>query len=221
MFYISLALAFLAKGPIGWTPLLTLVLMNFITGIPRRRFAFVRGILLMLALVALWGVPALLRTHGDFFRIGIGRHVIGRSFGAIGGHGASSPGLYLLFLPFYFVTIFLTFFPWSLKLPWLAKKLWRERDAIDSYLIAGSLVIFGIFTLVTTRLVHYTLPAFPLLALLLGRAFARQENEQICPALGVGHGADLSSLRPFSFPFYQSDLASARADCAGTQQSPT
>ena len=76
----------------------------------------------MLAIVALWGVPALIQTHGEFFRIGIGRHVVGRSFGAMEGHGANSLGVYLLLLPFYFVTIFASFFPWSIKLPALAKK---------------------------------------------------------------------------------------------------
>ncbi len=169
LFYVSLALAFLAKGPIGWTPLLTVAAINWATKVPAHRFAFVRGILLNLALVALWGVPALIKTHGEFFRIGIGRHVVERSFLAIGGHGASSTWLYLLLLPFYFVTVFLTFFPWSLKLPWLANAIRRERDLVDSYLVTGTLVIFAIFTLVTTRLVHYVLPAFPLLALLLAR----------------------------------------------------
>src|SRR5439155_1993172 len=89
-FYVALALGFLAKGPIAWTPLLTIAAIKCfwrdieIVG----RFKFVRGILLMLAIVALWGVPALIQTHGEFFRIGIGRHVVGRSFGAMEGHGA-------------------------------------------------------------------------------------------------------------------------------------
>ena len=37
------------------------------------------------------------------------------------GHGASSLGMYVLLLPFYFVTVFVSFFPWSIKLPWLTK----------------------------------------------------------------------------------------------------
>jgi 4-amino-4-deoxy-L-arabinose transferase-like glycosyltransferase len=177
VFYVSLAFAFLAKGPIGWTPLLTVAAMRFLTGMPVRGFAFVRGMFLTLALVAVWGLPALIQTHGEFFRIGIGRHVVERSFGAIGGHGASSLGIYLLLLPFYFVTVFLTFFPWSLKLPWLTTRIWRRRDVVDSYFIAGTLVIFAIFTLVTTRLVHYVLPAFPLMSLLLARWFAKENSE--------------------------------------------
>jgi hypothetical protein len=84
------------------------------------------------------------------------------------GHGASSLGMYLVTLPFYFVTVFLSFFPWSLKLPWLAKHL-RTRDVVDNYFVTGIALVFGIFTLVTTKLPHYTLPALPLLALLMAR----------------------------------------------------
>ena len=98
--------------------------------------------------------------------------MIGRSFGAMEGHGANSLGVYLLLLPFYFVTVFASFFPWSIKLPWLARRLWKKRDEIDNYLFSGTAVIFVIFTLVKTKLPHYTLPAFPLLALLLARHLA-------------------------------------------------
>jgi hypothetical protein len=65
-------------------------------------------------------------------------------------------------------------------LPWLVRRLWRNEKAgvdapgysgklIDEYLLAGIGIIFVIFTLVSTKLPHYTLPAFPLLALLLAR----------------------------------------------------
>src|SRR5206468_11053760 len=155
-----------------------------------RRFKVAYGILLMLALVALWGIPALIQTRGEFFTVGIGRHVIGRSFATMEGHGANSPAMYLLLLPFYFVTVFVSFFPWSIKSPWLARKLWRQQkigvidlrqgyggqDAagyseklIDKYLLWGIAIIFIIFTLIKTKLPHYTLPAFPLLSLLLAR----------------------------------------------------
>jgi 4-amino-4-deoxy-L-arabinose transferase-like glycosyltransferase len=170
-FYVALALGFLAKGPIAWTPLLTLAAMKFFVRDVElaKCFKFVRGVLLMLAIVALWGVPALIQTHGEFFKIGIGRHVVGRSFGAMEGHGANSLAVYLLLLPFYFVTVFASFFPWSIKLPSVARKLWRDRDKIDIYLLAGAGIIFVIFSLIKTKLPHYTLPAFPLLSLLLTR----------------------------------------------------
>ena len=195
VFYLSLAFGFLAKGPIGWISLLTVGLtMIFLRETPfARRFAFGRGLLLMLSIVALWGIPALIQTHGQFFVVGIGRHVIGRSLATMEGHGANSLGMYLLLLPFYFVTIFLSFFPWSIKLPWLIRTLWDEKKArtirlrqgyggqadpdysankIDNYLVIGIAIIFVVFTLVKTKLPHYTLPAFPLLALLLARRLA-------------------------------------------------
>jgi hypothetical protein len=81
--------------------------------------------------------------------------------------------------------VFISFFPWSIKLPWLVRKLWRERNArfaggndgetryrgnlIDLYLLTGIAIVFIIFTFVSTKLPHYTLPAFPLLALLVAR----------------------------------------------------
>jgi 4-amino-4-deoxy-L-arabinose transferase-like glycosyltransferase len=182
IFYLSLALGFLAKGPIAWTPLLTVAVVIMYTRDWQlaARLKFVPGILLTLVVVALWGIPALIETHGEFFSIGIGRHVIGRSFTTMEGHGASSLGVYVLLLPFYFVTVFISFFPWSIKLPWLVRRLWRgwtagvndpgySGNVIDTYLLTGIAIIYVIFSLVSTKLPHYTLPAFPLLALLLTR----------------------------------------------------
>jgi 4-amino-4-deoxy-L-arabinose transferase-like glycosyltransferase len=181
-FYVALALGFLAKGPVAWVPLLTVGMTIIFARDAQlaRRFKFVYGILLTLAVIVLWGIPALIQTRGEFFKVGIGRHVIGRSFATMEGHGANSPAMYLLLLPFYFVTVFVSFFPWSIKLPWLVRKLRRERKAgiadpgyswnsIDKYLVTGIAIIFIIFTLIKTKLPHYTLPAFPLLALLLAR----------------------------------------------------
>jgi 4-amino-4-deoxy-L-arabinose transferase-like glycosyltransferase len=189
MFYLSLAFGFLAKGPIGWIPLLTvgLTMIHLRETQLAHQFAFARGLLLMLLVVALWAIPALIQTHGQFFVVGIGRHVIGRSLASMEGHGANSFGMYLLLLPFYFVTIFLSFFPWSIKLPWLIRKLLGEKKAgitnpddngnkIDNYLVIGIAIIFVIFTLVRTKLPHYTLPAFPLLALLLARRFTAENG---------------------------------------------
>jgi 4-amino-4-deoxy-L-arabinose transferase-like glycosyltransferase len=180
IFYLALALAFLAKGPIGWTPLLTLACAKFFLRDVKlnSRFWFIPGLLLTLGIVALWGVPALIRTNGEFFNVGIGKHVVERSVVAMEGHGAKSFSSYLFSLPFYFLAIFLTFFPWSIKLPWLTRKLWRERDPLDKYLIAGAAVVFIVFTLVKTKLPHYTLPAFPLLALLLAKSLPTLPNAE-------------------------------------------
>jgi 4-amino-4-deoxy-L-arabinose transferase-like glycosyltransferase len=212
IFYSSLAFAFLAKGPIGWIPLFTVLSTKFFWVEPKlnSRFRFLAGSLLMLTIVALWGIPALNRTQGQFFVIGIGRHVIGRSFAAMEGHGADSLGLYLLLLPFYFVTVFFSFFPWSIKLPWLTTNLWKSRNKVDNYLIAGTAIVFIIFTLVKTKLPHYTLPAFPLLALLLARRLASENAARFLRKCAVvsasAYLAIAVGIPPFVsrfFPAYQ------------------
>jgi 4-amino-4-deoxy-L-arabinose transferase-like glycosyltransferase len=173
IFYVSLALGFLAKGPVAWIPLVTVGFAKWFYKEEdfNARFRFFLGIPLTLAIVGAWGVPALMRTNGDFFRVGIIHHVIGRSFAPMEGHGASSPAMYFALLPFYFVTLFVSFFPWSTKLPALWSDLRTNRDATDKFLLSGIGLVFGIFTLLQTKLPHYTLPAFPLIALLLARRF--------------------------------------------------
>ncbi|PYK73986.1 MAG: hypothetical protein DME42_05460, partial [Verrucomicrobia bacterium] len=146
----------------------------------------------------LWGIPALVQTHGEFFRVGIGRHVVQRSIATMEGHGASSAWMYLALLPFYFVTVFATFFPWSIKLPALWKNLRAHRDSTDQFLLAGALIIFGIFTLVQTKLPHYTLPAFPLLALLVARRF---ESLRLSRALPVAATMVYLAIALFVSPF--------------------
>src|SRR5213595_2368110 len=199
IFYISLAFAFLAKGRIVWAALLTVAIAQrfYRQDHFAERFKFVRGLLLMLALVCLWGIPALVRTHGEFFRVGIGKHVVERSVATMEGHGASSVWMYLALLPFYFLTVFASFFPWSIKLPALWKKLRAQRDRTDQFLLAGALIIFGIFTLVQTKLPHYTLPVFPLLALLLARRF---EVLRLSPALPIATAALFLAVAVFATP---------------------
>jgi len=235
IFYLSLGLGFLAKGPIAWTPLLTVAVLIIYTRNWQavRRFKFAPGVLLTLVVVALWGIPALIQTHGEFFTVGIGRHVVSRSFTTLEGHGANSVAMYLLLLPFYFVTIFVSFFPWSIKLPWLVQKLWRERkvgvihlrqgyggqaaagysgNLTDTYLITGIAIIFTIFTFVSTKLPHYTLPAFPLLALLLARYWRPAANSRlslfasiaaITACVWIAIALLVSSMVSRLFPAYQ------------------
>jgi 4-amino-4-deoxy-L-arabinose transferase-like glycosyltransferase len=170
-FYVSLGFGFLAKGPLGWVPLLTVFSTKiFLRDVSlTRRFWFVTGMLGAFAIVCTWGIPALIYTNGEFFEVGIGRHVVERSFGPMEGHGGQSLQSYLLTLPFYFVAVFFSFFPWSIKLPALIRHLWRQRDGIDNYLLSGILIVFLIMSAVKTKLPHYTLIVFPLLSLLLAR----------------------------------------------------
>jgi 4-amino-4-deoxy-L-arabinose transferase-like glycosyltransferase len=212
-FYLALGLAFLAKGPLGWIPLLTVLSTKlFVRGQSlTRRFWFISGMLGTFAIVCTWGIPALIRTNGEFFSVGIGRHVVERSFIVMEGHGANSWNTYLAAMPFYFVTLFISFFPWSIKLPALAKHLWRQRDAIDKYLLSGILIVFIIMSLVKTKLPHYTLPAFPLLSLLLARhLFDLGGSPRFAPrAAAIACGVSLS-LAIIVFPLVAPTFPSAQ-----------
>ncbi len=172
LFWGLLAVGFLAKGPIAWVP----IGMAAWTAAKMDRQSrpgaagWCAGVLLMLALVGIWGIPALVLTHGQFAAVGLGKHVVLRSIEPMEGHGATTWWSYPAMLPYYFVTVWLSFFPWSIWLPPAALWLWRRRKdwrLEETYLVTGIVLVFGIFTLSWTKLPHYTLPAFPFMALLL------------------------------------------------------
>jgi hypothetical protein len=182
VFFTSLALGFLAKGPVAWLAGLPAILLacgrlsspSDPASPWRQPRLWWFGGALTLGLVAIWGIPALLATRGEYFQVGIGKHVVARSVGVLEGHGLKGLLGYVCSLPFYGLTLLVGFLPWS---PWLVRLVWRARTAapqspIDRYLLAGIAGVFVVFTLIRTKLPHYTLPAFPLIALWLGKAIA-------------------------------------------------
>jgi 4-amino-4-deoxy-L-arabinose transferase-like glycosyltransferase len=173
IFYIALAFGFLAKGPVAWLPLGGMML-----GRALRPNAFrlplnetIVGLCVAVALVAFWGGPALAQTGGQFWAVGMGEHVFNRSLGVINGHGPKDTAQYLLSMPLYFLTFFASFFPWSFRVPATVRNWWpdRRRDDLGWFLLVNALIVFIVFSLVKTKLPHYTMPAFPLIALWLAR----------------------------------------------------
>lgn len=165
-----LAGGFLAKGPVAWLPVATLAVSGFRLRQPLRfHAAWLASLLLAAAIVLVWAFPALQRTDGEFFKVGIGKHVVDRSFNVMEGHGLGGLLGYLATTPLYLLTIFASFFPGSVFLPWLARQVWNRKVAapLHFYLLANFLAVFAVFSLVSTKLPHYILPGFPFLALLL------------------------------------------------------
>ena len=115
MFYVSLGLGFLAKGPLAWLPIGGLLLGRCLmpAAFRLKPLEMLAGLILSLLIVSAWGIPALVATNGEFFRIGIGRHVVQRSVGVLEGHGGKNIVSYVVSLPLYLVTFFFSFFPWA------------------------------------------------------------------------------------------------------------
>jgi 4-amino-4-deoxy-L-arabinose transferase-like glycosyltransferase len=179
-FYITLALGFLAKGPVAWLPFGGLLL-----GRAFRKNSFrlpltetVVGLVVTVALASLWGIPALVQTGGQYFDIGMGEHVFKRSIAVNDSHGIAGTLGFIALLPLYFVTFFVSFFPWSTRVPSALRRWWpeRQRDDLGWYLLMQTALVFGVFSLVTTKLPHYTMPAFPCVALWLARQISAEEK---------------------------------------------
>lgn len=164
--WLSLALGFLAKGPIALAvPALTAILARAFLGrrkLPWRRLGAVWGVPVMLAVVGAWGIPALVRTGGAFWDVGIGEHVVRRGVESFNERPV---------VPFYYLlTVFLSLFPWSPMLGQAVVELRRNwRDDQNRFLLAWILGPFLVFSFYTTQLPHYTMPAFPALLLLMFR----------------------------------------------------
>jgi len=148
--------------------------------------------LLAIAIVAAWGIPALEETHCEFLYVGIGKHVVGRSVVAMEGHGAKGLAGYLLMLPMFFGIVLINFLPWAVWLPKTVKDYWIRRRSLspeEGYLALSVLLVFAVFTLVQTKLPHYILPAFPALAIVVARSLILAKDattSRWLPRLGLG-----------------------------------
>jgi 4-amino-4-deoxy-L-arabinose transferase-like glycosyltransferase len=179
--YLVLALGFaggfLAKGPEAWLPLVALLWCG-----RGRRTGVVLGFVGGLAIVLIWGAPAYVETHGDYLWLSWKAGIQDRLWGSDQGHGASSLGAYVLELPYYILLFWISALPWSVLILMRGRKLFSgwTLDLADTYLLLNVVPLFVIFTLMATKLPHYTLPAFPMLALLFAR---RWVAAQLSPSL--------------------------------------
>jgi 4-amino-4-deoxy-L-arabinose transferase-like glycosyltransferase len=168
-FYLSLGLGFLAKGPAALLPVLFAPVQSLLNRAPyhfKLRSAL-QGGLVVLIVIGLWGIPALIATNGQYLEIGLGGHVLQRSLQPMESHGGAGLMGYFLFLPFYLIVSFFSFFPWCIYLPACVKRLSAHREQDENYLLGPILIVLFVFTLIQTKLPHYVLPAYPMLAMLV------------------------------------------------------
>jgi 4-amino-4-deoxy-L-arabinose transferase-like glycosyltransferase len=165
-FYLSLGLGFLAKGPVALlVPALSAVLFRFIfwrRPLPWSNLKFHIGIPLMLIVISSWGVPALLKTQGLFWKIGMNEHVVKRGIEVF--HGRLHTPV------FYLVTAFISLFPWIAFAGegWhVLRSRWRRENA---FLVAWFTAPYLIFSFYATQLPHYVMPGFAAFFLIMAQS---------------------------------------------------
>lgn len=174
LFYLSLGLAVMTKGLIGIVlPLLVIGTFLILT----RDLSFVKkmglpwGVPLVLLIALPWHLIMAVQHQGFFEFYFVDNHLL-RFLGQRGFVEDDVP----LSFPAFLVVTFVLFSPWSFFLPAAFREVPRrlgkltegEKPLLFILLWGGLILLF--FSLSPLRLEHYGLPAFPALALLVGRS---------------------------------------------------
>jgi len=203
-FYVSLAGASLTKGPVAVLPLGAIILFARLARIPdlRHAFKFGRGLILTLLLAGLWFIPVLVLTRGEFYQKFFVAQVFTKLVNAQQGHGATSALTYVVSLPFYFILLFVIFLPWAFYIPAACRRMKAQWTQGDCYLASGILLTFCLFSLLKTKLPHYTLPAFPLIACAVAPSIPDRHFFRIGAGMIVATLAAAFLLAPRAAPYY-------------------
>jgi len=164
MFWASLALAMLTKGPVGPALIAAGGLASWGMGGPTacwRRLEWRWGIALFVAIAAPWYVAIGVLSQGDFYREAVGGQILRRVATGMEQHGGF-PG-------YYPVATILTFYPWSALLPaaLLAAVVRRRTSPAIGFALGWTIGPLVLLECVRTKLVHYYLPAYPACAMLV------------------------------------------------------
>ena len=166
--YLSFGLGVLTKGPVAIAlPGLAILLFLLFT----RKFnwsyflklkpLWILAILVLI--IAPWFIMVGIRTDGEWLNDFFFRHNLGRYTDTMEGHGA-------IFLVTPMIVI-LGLLPFSVFFLQAYRYGWKNRRSDDLLIYAGiiTLTIITFFAFSRTKLPNYTVPAYPFVALLIGR----------------------------------------------------
>lgn len=175
-FWLAVAVGVLIKGPLillfcGATIVTLAAWDRSIDWLKTLRWRM--GLAIVGVLVAPWLIAITIKSGGAFFSESVGHDMMGKVAGGQEGKGLP-PGYYL-------GTFWITFFPWAflalLALPWV----WRNRaEPAVRFCVAWIVPAWLVFEAVPTKLLHYTLPAFPAVALLAAAALFYERRGEVC-----------------------------------------
>jgi hypothetical protein len=175
LFMVCLAAGFMSKGCIGLAfPLL--ILGGYAWHRRRPRLLTLatdpRGWLVFLVLTVPW-FWAMEQAHPGFLR----HHLLNEQLLRFLGR-RQPPDITPFPLPGFWLFLFIWLLPWGLLLPEALYRFWRQTAWPDHarrgrLLLLWAAVILGFFSLSSTRIEYYSLPALPPLALVVGWRLAR------------------------------------------------
>jgi 4-amino-4-deoxy-L-arabinose transferase-like glycosyltransferase len=166
-FYISMALATLTKGPVGFilplfVSLIYLLVQQDWKGI--REMRLLPGMVLWMAIVLSWYLPAVWKGGQDFLNDTLFRHTIDRY---------SKGWSHVRPIYYYFYKFPVDFLPWIFFLP-AAMGYGYSKETIEKrkdflFLLIWFVVIFLFFTLSKGKRELYLLPLFPAASIMIGK----------------------------------------------------
>jgi 4-amino-4-deoxy-L-arabinose transferase-like glycosyltransferase len=172
-FYLLIALAILAKGPVGIVipGLIVLCFSLYLGNFSQlwREMRPVTGILIILAIAMPWYILVTLANGQAYIDSFFGYHNFQRFTDVVNKH--SAPWY------FYFIVVLVGFAPWSIYLPlaiartrFWQRSYWRRqarKDQLGLFALFWFACIFGFFTIAVTKLPSYVLPLMPAAAILV------------------------------------------------------
>ncbi len=180
--WLAVAAGVLTKGPV--TPMVLFLGVAALCVTTRRwRWVLalrpVLGVALIAAMVVPWGVLVARQVGWDVFLETIRDETLGRSLEPKEGH-SGFPGYHLLLLP-------ILLFPGSVLVGLAVWEGFRARraDAAALFLLCLIAPSWLVYELIGTKLPHYTMPLYPMLAVLIART-CRAAPEQFAAWLSLG-----------------------------------
>ena len=174
LFFVFTGLATLAKGPVGLLPpLLAIVAWALVAGrvATLRNLRIPSGLLIWLAIVSLWLVPAALEGGAGYFQTLVFKQNLQRY---------AEPWHHFKPWHYYLTVIPGDFFPWSLFLPGAIWIGWKRifGPARDGVLLALSWMVVTLvfFSFSPAKRTVYILTMYPAMALLVAAAFSEIES---------------------------------------------
>ncbi len=167
-FYFAIGCGLLVKGPValglaGLTALLFLIFKKDLKWPTISRLQPFSGVVLSLLIAFPWYYQVHLQTNGTWTNEFFFKHNINRFSDPMEGHD----GIFLLTFAYVFVLGMLTFLPFVFQSVKHAFKERKSNDALLFVLIAASVIII-FFSVSSTKLPNYTVPSYPVLAVILG-----------------------------------------------------